>query len=133
MANVPTVRLSLLVSAADAHRVSLLADLVEQGRTLIGRAINISLHAPNGPVAAELIRLIAALRIPFEGHAQIDSHNYLIAGDGNQTSAVEAWAATPAEMALPPLRCDGSVDLARLRQWEWHTGLLAQIRAKMGD
>jgi len=43
------------------------------------------------------------------------------------------WAGTPAEMALPPLRCDGSVDLARLRQWEWHTGFLAQVRATMGD
>src|ERR1039458_9239737 len=94
------------------------------------------------------------MRIPFEGHAQIDSRNYLIAGDGNQTSAVEAWAATPAEMALPPLRCDGSaveawaatpaemplpplrcdgsVDLARLRHWEWHTGFLEQVRSKNG-
>jgi hypothetical protein len=38
------------------------------------------------------------------------------------------------EMALLPLRCDGSVDLARLRQleWEWHTRFLAQVRAKMG-
>ena len=34
-------------------------------------------------------------------------------------------------MALPPLRCDGSVDLARLRQWEWH-GFLALVRAKDG-
>ncbi len=84
-------------------------------------------------MAADLIRQIGALRIPFEGHAQIDSRNYLIAGDGNQTSAVEAWAATPAEMALPPLRCDGSVDLARLRHWEWHTGFLEQVRSKMGD
>jgi hypothetical protein len=73
------------------------------------------------------------LGIPFGGHAQIDGRDYLIAGDGNQTSAVEAWARTPAEMALPPLRCDGSVDLARQRQWEWHVAFLAQVRAKMGD
>jgi hypothetical protein len=46
---------------------------------------------------------------------------------------VEAWAATPAEMELPPLRCDGSVDLVRQRQWEWHTGFLEHVRAKMGD
>jgi hypothetical protein len=71
------------------------------------------------------------LGIPFEGHAQIDRRSYLIAGDGNQTSAVEAWAATPSEMVLPPLRRDGSVDLVRLRQWEWHSGFLAQVRAKM--
>jgi hypothetical protein len=80
-----------------------------------------------------LIRQIGALGIPFEGHAQIDSRYYLIAGDGNQTSAVEAWAATPAEMTPPPLRCDGSMDLARLRQSEWHAGFLARVRAKMGD
>jgi hypothetical protein len=133
MANVPTVRLCLLVSAADAHRVSLLADFVEERRTAIGQAISVSLHAPNGPAPADLIRQIEALGIPFEGHAEIDSRNYLIAGNGNQTSAVEAWAATPAEMALPPLRCDGSLDLARLRQSEWHTGFLAQVRAKMSD
>jgi len=101
---------------ADADRVSLLADFVEESRTAIGQAINVSLHAPNGPAPADLIRQIGALGIPFEGHAQLDSSNYLIAGDGNQISAVEAWAATPAEMALPPLRCDGSVDLAQLRQ-----------------
>jgi hypothetical protein len=135
MADVPTVRLSFLVSAAYAQRVCLLDGFFEQGRTTVtsGRAINISLHAPNGPAAADLIRQIGAMGIPFEGHAQIDGRDYLIAGDGNQTSAVEAWAGTPAEMALPPLRCDGSVDLARLRQWEWHTGFLAQVRAKMGD
>jgi hypothetical protein len=80
MASVPTVRISLLVSAADAHRVRLLADFFEEGRTAIGRAISISLHAPNGPAAADLIRHIGALGIPFEGHAQIDSRNYLIAG-----------------------------------------------------
>ena len=133
MANVPTVRLSLVVSAADAHRVSLLADFVEESRTAIGQAISVSLHAPNGPAPADLIQQIGALGVPFEGDAQLDSRNYLIAGDGNQTSAVEAWAGTPAEMALPPLRCDGSVDLVRLRQWEWHLGFLAQVRAKMGD
>ena len=131
--DVPTVCLSLLISAADAHRVCLLDGFVEESRTAIGQAINISLHAPNRRAALELTRQIGALRIPFEGHAQIDSRNYLIAGDGNQTSVVEAWAATPAEMALPPLRCNGSVDLARLRQWEWHAGFLTQVRAKMGD
>jgi len=77
------------------------------------------LHALDGPASSELIRQVGTLEIPFEGHAQIDGRNYLIAGDGNQTSAVEAWAATPAEMAAPPLRCNGSVDLVRLRQWEW--------------
>jgi hypothetical protein len=133
MSDVPTVRLSLLVPAADAERVILLDGFVEEGRTAIGQAINFTLHAPSGPAASDLIRQIGALGIPLEGHAQIDSRNYLIAGDSNQTSTVEAWAGTPAEMALPPLRCDGSVDLARLRQWEWHTGFLAQVRAKMGD
>jgi len=133
MANVPTVHLTLVVLAADANGVSLLRGFVEDSRTPIGRAINISLHAPNGPAAPELIRQIGALGIPFEGRAQIDSRDCLIAGDGNQTSVVEVWAATPAEMALPPLRCDGSVDLVRLRQWEWHTGFLARVRAKMGD
>jgi hypothetical protein len=132
MATVPAVHLSLLVLATEAHHLSLLGSFVEQSRTPIGRVVKVSLHSPNGPAASELIRQIGALGVPFEGQAQIDSRDYLIAGDGNQTSMVEAWAATPAEMALPPLRCDGSVDLARLRQWEWHTGFLAQVRAKMG-
>ena len=123
----PAVHLSLLVSAADAHRVCLLDGFVEESRTAIGQAINFTLHAPSGPAASDSIRQIGALGIPSEGHAQINRRNYLIAGDGNQTSAVEAWAGTPAEMALPPLRCDGSVDQARLRQWEWHTGFLKII------
>jgi hypothetical protein len=133
MANVPTVRLSLIVSATDAHRLSLLVDFAEQGRTVIGQALNLSLHALHGPAAPALMQQIGALGIPFEGHAQVDGRDYLIAGDGNQTSAVEAWAATPAEMALPPLRCDGSVDLVRLRQSEWHAKFLARVREKMGD
>ena|ERR1019366_276376 len=106
--HVPTVRLCLLVSATEVHRVCLLADFVEEGRTAIGHATSVSLHAPNRPAAADLIRQIGALGIPFEGHAEIDSRNYLIAGNGNQTSAVEAWAGTPAEMApleaLSPLK-----------------------------
>jgi len=121
MANVPTARLSLIVSAADVHRLNLLADFAEQGHTVIGQAINVSLHAPNGPPAPGLMQQIGALGIPFEGHAQVDGRDYLIAGDGNQT------------MALPPLRCDGSVDLVRLRQSEWHAGFLVRVRAKMGD
>ena len=36
------------------------------------------------------MRQIGALGISFEGHAQIDDRNYLFAGDGNQTRAVEA-------------------------------------------
>lgn len=128
----PAVHLSLLVSAADAHRVCLLDGFVEESRTAIGQAINFTLHAPSGPAVPGLIPQIGALAIPFEGHAQIDSRNYLIAGDGNQTSVVEAWAATPVEMALPPLRCDGSVDLPRQRQWEWHTEFLEQVRAIKG-
>jgi len=132
MANVPTVRLGLTVSATDAARLRSLDCFSEEGRAPIGQAINVSLHAPNGPAAPELIRQIGALGIPFEGHAQIDGRDYLIAADGNQTSSVEAWAATPAEMALPPRRCDGSVDLVRLRQSEWHAGFLARVREKMG-
>jgi hypothetical protein len=129
---VSTIRLSLIVSATDVHRICL-DGFVEQNRTTIGHALNISLHASDGPPAPELIRQIGALGIPFEGHAQVDGRDYLIAGDGNQTSAVEAWAATSAEMALPPLRCDGSVDLVRLRQSEWHAKFLARVREKMGD
>ncbi len=84
MANVPTVRLSLLVSAADAHRLSLLADFIEENRAAIGQTVSISLHAPSGPTATELIRQIGALGIPLEGHAQIGRHDFLMAGNGNQ-------------------------------------------------
>ena len=132
MAYVPNVRLSLLVSAADAHRLNLLAEFVEENRTAIGQTISASLHAPKGPAAAELIRQVGGLGIPVEGHAQTGRHDYLTAGDGNQTSMVEAWAATPAEMELPPLRCDGSMDLVRQRQWESYAGFLANVRLKRG-
>src|ERR1035441_5416066 len=46
--------------------------------------------------------------------------HYLVAGDGNQMSVVEAWAPTPAGLQDPPRRTDGSVDANRLRQYEWH-------------
>jgi hypothetical protein len=107
----PAIRLSLLILATDADRIGLLDCFTEQGRTVIGLAINVSLHAPDGPAAPELIKQLGALGIPFEGHAHIDSRDYLIADDGRQTSVVEAWAGTPVEMVRPPLRCDGSVDL----------------------
>ncbi len=86
--NVPTIRLSLLVSATDAHCVNVLDGFVQQSHTRIGRATNISLHAHEGPAAPELIRRIGALGIPFEGHAQIGHEDYLIAGDGQQTALV---------------------------------------------
>jgi hypothetical protein len=57
----------------------------------------------------------AALGISFEGHAQIEGRNCLVAGDGKQNSFVETWVPTPAGMAAPPLH-DGSVDLVRRRQ-----------------
>ena len=48
------------------------------------------------------------LAIPFEAHATIGDLHYLVAGDGNQISVVEAWASTPAGLADPPRRTDGS-------------------------
>jgi hypothetical protein len=49
--------------------------------------------------------------------SRVDGSNYLVAGEGKQTSMVKMWASTPADMSVPPLRCDRSVDLVRARQW----------------
>jgi hypothetical protein len=48
------------------------------------------------------------LAIPFEATAAIGDTHYLAVGDGNQISVVEAWASTPAGLADPPRRTDGS-------------------------
>jgi hypothetical protein len=128
---VPAARLNIAVRFEDAAALNRLDGFVEQGRTEIGTDVMVTLDAPVGPAAPELAWLLSDLRIPFEGHAQIAGRDYLIAGDGKQSSVVEAWAAMPAGMAAPPLRHDGSVDLARLRHWEWHCGFLDEVRGRM--
>ena len=63
--------------------------------------------------------------------ATIAGIHYMVAGDGNQMSVVEAWASTPAGLADPPRRADGSVDANRLRQYEWHCSILDRVRETM--
>ena len=70
--------------------------------------------AADGPAAAILFADLGALAIPFEATAAIGDTHYLVAGDGNQMSVVEAWASTPAGLQDPPRRADGSVDANRL-------------------
>ena len=84
--------------------------------------------AADGPAAAILFADLGALAIPFEATAAIGDTHYLVAGDGNQMSVVEAWAPSPAGLADPPRRTDGSVEANRLRQYEWHCGLLDRVR-----
>src|ERR1035441_11042512 len=89
--------------------------------------------AADGPAAAILFADLGALAIPFEATAAIGDTHYLVAGDGNQMSVVEAWAATPVGLADPPRRADGSVDANSLRQYEWHCGFLDRVRETMSQ
>ena len=50
------------------------------------------LSAADGPAATKLFGDLGVLAIPFEATAAIGDIHYLAAGDGNQTSVVEAWA-----------------------------------------
>src|ERR1019366_10407089 len=81
--------------------------------------------------ATALFNDLGALAIPFEATAAIGDIHYLVAGDGNQMSVVEAWAPTPAGLDDPPRRADGSVDANRRRQYEWHCGFLDRVRVEM--
>ena len=76
-----------------------LEDLREEQRTPIGTAVSVLLFAADGPVATELFSDLAAMAIPYEATAMIGDIHYLAAADGNQMSAVEAWASTPAGLA----------------------------------
>jgi hypothetical protein len=91
----------------------------------------VTLSAAAGPAGAKLFGDLGALAIPFEATATIGNAHYLVAGDGNQMSVVEAWASTPAGLQDPPRRADGSVDANRLRQYEWHCGFLDRVRDAM--
>jgi hypothetical protein len=128
---VPAAQLSIMVRLQDMAALNLLDGFTQQGRTVIGTDLMFSLKSTAGPDAQGLLRHLGGLGIPFEGHAQVDGRDYLVAGDGKQTSIVEAWAPTPVGMAAPPLRHDGSMDLIRRRQWEWHCGFLDIVRARM--
>ena len=90
----------------------------EERQTLIGTDVSVLLSADDGPAAAILFADLGALAIPFEATAAIGDIHYLVAGDGNQMSVVEAWAPSPAGLNDPPRRTDGSVDANRLRQYE---------------
>ena len=81
--------------------------------------------------ATALFTDLGALKIPFEATAAIGDIHYLVAGDGNQISVVEAWASTPAGLADPPRRADGAVDANRLQQYEWHCSFLDRVRETM--
>jgi hypothetical protein len=89
------------------------------------------LTAADGPAAPKLFSDLGALAIPFEATAAIGDTHYLVAGDGNQMSVMEAWAATPAGLADPPRRADRAVDANRLRQYEWHCSFLDRVRETM--
>src|ERR1035441_8190649 len=108
-----------------------LAEFVEVRRTVIGTDVSVLLTAADGPGATRLFSDLGALAIPFEATAAIGDTHYLVAGDGNQMSVVEAWASTPAGLQDSPRRTDGSVDANRLRQYEWHCGFLDRVRETM--
>ena len=100
-------------------------------RTVIGTDVSLLLSVADGPAATKLCSDLGELAIPFEATAAIGDIHYLVAGDGNQMSVVEAWASTPAGLADPPRRTDGSVDAHRLRQYEWHCRFLDRVRETM--
>lgn len=130
---VPATMLTIIIRSTDAGALRRLDGAAEQARTDIGNSVSVTLWFATGTTQSKLIQHLAGLGIPFESHIQANGRDYLIAGDGRQTSAVETWASTPAEMSVPPVRCDGSVDLVRVRQWEWHCRFLDAVRVKLND
>ena len=127
----PSVRLTVIVRLDQAASLNRLSDFREERRTAIGTDVSVLLSAADGPAATKLFSDLGALKIPFEATAAIGDTHYLVAGDGNQMSVVEAWAPSPAGLADPPRRTDGSVDANRLRQYEWHCGFLDRVRENM--
>ena len=127
----PSVRLTIIVRLDQAASLDRLEEFVEERRTPIGTDVSVLLSAGDGPAAAKLFSDLGALAIPFEATATIGDVYYLVAGDGNQMSVVEAWAATPAGLQDPPRRTDGSVDANRLRQYQWHCAFLDRVRETM--
>lgn len=127
----PSVRLTIIVRLDQAASLDRLEGFREERRTPIGTDVSLLFSADDGPVNTRLFSDLGALAIPFEATAQIGAIHYLVAGDGNQISVVEAWASTPAGLADPPRRIDGSLDTNRLRQYEWHCGFLDRVRDTM--
>ena len=127
----PSVRLTIIVRLDQAASLDRLEDLREEHRTPIGTDASVVLSAADGPAAAKLFSDLGALAIPFEATATIGDTHYLVAGDGNQMSVVEAWAPNPAGLADPPRLPDGAVDANRLRQYEWHCSFLDRVRETM--
>ena len=84
-----------------------------------GSDVSVLLTAAGGPDATKLFSDLGALAIPFEAHATIGEIHYLVAGDGNQISVVEAWAFTPAGLDDPPRRADGVVEGGEKRGHFW--------------
>jgi hypothetical protein len=123
----PSVRLTIIVRLDQAASLDRLEEFVEERRTPIGTDVSVLLSAADGPAATKLFSDLGALKIPFEATAAIGDTHYLAAGDGHQTSVVEAWASTPAGLQNPPRRADGSVDANRLRQYEWHCSFLDRV------
>jgi hypothetical protein len=128
---IPSVRLTIIVRLDQAASLVRLADFVEERRTPIGTDVSLLLSAADGPAATKLFSDLGTLAIPFEATATIGDSHYLVAGDGNQMSVVEAWAPNPAGLDEPPRRADGSMDANRLRQYEWHCGFLDRVREAM--
>lgn len=127
----PAARLTIIVRLDQAASLDRLEDLREEHRTPIGTDVSVLLSAADCPAAAKLFSDLGALAIPFEATAAIGDIHYLVAGDGNQMSVVEAWAPTPSGLEDPPRRTDGAVDANRLRQYEWHCGFLDRVRETM--
>jgi hypothetical protein len=125
------VLLTIVVRLDQAASLNRLEQFSEGRQTLIGTDVSLVLSAADRPDAMKLFSDLGALAIPFEAAATIGDIHYLVASDGNQMSVVEAWASTPAGLADPPRRADGSVDVNRLRQYEWHCGFLDRVRAAM--
>ncbi|HXB73459.1 MAG TPA: hypothetical protein VNY05_34795 [Candidatus Acidoferrales bacterium] len=88
----PSVRLTIVVHQDQVASLDRLEHICEERRTPIGSDVSVLLTAAGGPDATKLFSDLGALGIPFEAHATIGEIHYLVAGDGNQISVVEAWA-----------------------------------------
>jgi hypothetical protein len=86
----PSVRLTIIVRLDQAASLNRLEHFREERQTPIGTDVSVLLSAADGLDATELFSDLGALAIPFEAAATIGDIHYLVAGDRNQMSVVEA-------------------------------------------
>jgi hypothetical protein len=86
----PSARLTIIVRLDQAASLARLEDFHEERQAPIGTDVSVLLSADDGPTVTKLFTDLGAVAIPYEATATIGGIHYLVAGDGNQMSVVEA-------------------------------------------